>query len=60
MTSANEFRQYGQECREWSDAAQSEHELNSLLEMAATWLVAAARAETTFESKKHQSDSSPA
>lgn len=45
MSSAQEFREYAQECKEWARTARSEQEREIFLEMAETWLVAAMRQE---------------
>jgi hypothetical protein len=45
MSSAQEFREYAQACKEWARTARSEQEREIFLEMAETWLVAAMRQE---------------
>ena len=45
MSSAEEFREYAEECKDWARTARSEQERKIFLEMAQTWLVAAMRQE---------------
>jgi hypothetical protein len=43
MPSAKEFREYARECMDWARTARSEKERAIFVEMAQTWLSAAAR-----------------
>jgi len=45
MSSAKEFREYADECMDWARTARSEKERAIFIEMAQTWLAAAARRE---------------
>jgi hypothetical protein len=45
MSSAKEFREYADECMDWARTARSEKERAIFIEMAQTWLAAAARLE---------------
>jgi hypothetical protein len=45
MSSAKEFREYADECMDWARTARSERERAIFLEMAQTWMAAAARLE---------------
>jgi hypothetical protein len=44
--SANEYREFAAECRGWAKTDRSEKERDTFLEMANTWLRAAAMAES--------------
>jgi hypothetical protein len=41
MTSAKEFREYADECKEWAKTAKTDHERDTFLQMAKSWLDAA-------------------
>jgi hypothetical protein len=45
VSSAKEYRAYGAECMEWAKTAKSDSERDTFLEMATSWLQAAAIAE---------------
>jgi hypothetical protein len=47
--SATEFRENADECMDWARTARSERERAIFLQMAETWLQAAARLETSQE-----------
>ncbi len=48
MTTASEFREYARECLEWADAAETEEQRESYLDMAKHWTLAAFRLEGAF------------
>lgn len=48
MTTASEFREYARECLEWADAAETEDQRESFLDMAKHWTLAAFRLESAF------------
>jgi hypothetical protein len=43
MTTADEFRQYAQECLEWAKQAETDDQRQSFLDMARDWTLAALR-----------------
>jgi hypothetical protein len=43
MTTADEFRQYAQECLEWAKKAETDDQRQSFLDMARDWTLAALR-----------------
>jgi hypothetical protein len=43
MPSSEEYREYARECMDWARTARSERERAIFVEMAQTWLAAAAR-----------------
>ena len=43
MTTASEFCEYARECLEWADAAETEEQRESFLDMAKHWTLAAFR-----------------
>jgi hypothetical protein len=47
MASASEFHRFARECMDWARAARSEDDRLAFLQMAQTWLAAAARLELT-------------
>jgi hypothetical protein len=47
MTTADEFRQYAQECLQWADQAETDDERQSFLDMARDWTLAALRLATS-------------
>ncbi len=45
MSSAKEYREFARECMDWARTARSEHERAIFMQMAQTWIEAAARFE---------------
>jgi hypothetical protein len=41
MSSAKEFREYADECKEWAKSAKTDHERDIFLQMAKSWMDAA-------------------
>ena len=58
MSSAKEFREYARECMDWARTARSEKERAVFVEMAQTWLVAAARQEVGLAESSENDGSS--
>jgi hypothetical protein len=48
MTTANEFREYANECFRWADEAVTDNERQSFLDMARDWTLAALRLESVM------------
>jgi hypothetical protein len=43
MTTADEYRQFAEECLRWADKAKTAKEKKAFLDMAQTWIKAAAK-----------------
>ena len=48
MTTADEFRQYAQECPQWAKEADTDDQRQSFLDMARGWTLAALRLESVL------------
>ena len=52
MTTADEFRQYAQECIEWAKQAKTDDQRQSFLDMARDWTLAALRLGTSKDTNE--------
>jgi hypothetical protein len=54
MTTADEFRQYANECLQWADEAETDDQRQSFLDMARDWTLAAMRLEVAMIPKQSE------